>query len=141
MAVITPYISAGIRAGQPVALKVHKRLWRTVGQGQVKAVSDFEIEIDGRVKLAVYQGDLHIRAALLDQDEAAITGPCSLKLNSAVDDQASYRTHDDGLTISARMNGKDVQIRLSRFKSDNMTECTVSGVLDLTAYIEPAPPP
>ena len=137
MAVVTPYISADIRAGQPVALKVRRRLWRTVGQGQVKAVSDFGIEIDGRVKLAVYQGDLHIRVALLDQDEAAITGPCSLKLNSAVDDQASYRTNDGGLTISARMNGQEVQIRLSRFKSDNMTECKVSGVLDLTAYIEP----
>ncbi len=141
MAIITPHISAGIRAGQPVVLKLHRRLWRTVGQGQMKAVSDFEIEIDGRVKLAVYQGHLHIWVALSDQDKAAITGSCSLKLNSFVDNQASYRTHDGGLTISARMNDKDIQIRLSRFQSDNMTECKISGALDLTAYIEPAPPP
>jgi hypothetical protein len=137
MATIAPYISAGVRAGQPVMLKVHEILWRTVGHGDVKALSDFEIEIDGRIKLTVYQGELRIRAALLDQDEAASTGPCSLQLNSAVDDQASYRTHDAGMTISARMNGQDVKIRLSRFKRDNMTECKVSGVVDLTAYIEP----
>jgi hypothetical protein len=137
MAIIATYISEGIRAGQPVALKIHDLFWRTIGRGQVKALSDFEIEIEGSVKLAVYQGDLRIRVALLDQDKAANTGPCTLQLNSSVDDRASYRTHDGSMTILARMNGNDVHIRLSRSGSENMTECKVSGLLDLIAYIEP----
>ena len=138
MAIIATYISEGMRAGQPLVLKLHEIFWRTAGHGQVNGLSDFEIEVGGRVELAIYRGDLRIRVALLDRDEAAVTGPCSLQLNSAVDDEASYRTHNGGMTITARMNGKEVQIRLSRFKGDNMTECKVSGLLDLTAYIEPA---
>jgi hypothetical protein len=138
MAIIATYISEGIRAGQPVTLKVHEFFWRIVGQGQVKALSDFEIEIEGSIKLALYQGDLRIRVVLLDQDEAATSGPCSLQFNSSIDGRASYRIRDNGMTIAARLYENNVQIRLSRYESSTMAECKVPGLIDLTAYIEPA---
>lgn len=138
MATVTPYISEGVQAGQKVALKIHGIRWRTVGQSQLKTVSDFEIVIDGRVELAVYEGDVHIRIALPDQDAAAIKGPCSLQLNTYKDDAATYRSHNGSLTIVTHINGKEAQFKLSRFQQDNMTECVVSGPIDLTAYIDPA---
>jgi hypothetical protein len=136
VATITHYVSQGFQAGQPVALKIRKRRWRTVGHGTVEAVSGFEIEIAGCIKLRRYKGDLQVDVALLDQDEAAMEGPCRLRVNSQSDDNAWYRTHEGGLTISAVFDGTEVQVRLSRSEHDNMTECKVSGPLDLTAYIE-----
>lgn len=138
MATIPPYISEGVLAGQKVALKVQGIRWRTVGHGQLKVVSDFELVIDGRVELAVYQGDLHVRIALPDQDAAAAKGPCSVHLNSFKDDEASYRTQNGGLMISFDIDGEDVRIRLSRSERKDMTECAVSGPIDLTAYVDPA---
>ena len=82
MATITDYVSQSIQAGQTVALKIHERRWRTVGHGTAKIVSDFEIEIHCRVELLVYKGDLQIHGSLLDQDEAAMEGPCRLRVNS-----------------------------------------------------------
>jgi hypothetical protein len=111
---------------------------RKVGQGQLKTVSNFEIVIDGRVELAVYEGDVQIRIELTDQDAAAINGPCSLHLNTYKDDAATYRSHNGSLTIVTHINGKEAQFKLSRFQQDNMTECVVSGPIDLTAYIDPA---
>lgn len=137
MATVTPYISEGVQAGQKVALKIRGVRMRKVGHGQLKTVSDFEIVIDGHVELAVYEGDVQIRIALPDPDEAASNGPCSLYLNTFNDDAATYRSHDGSLTIVTHIDGNEVQFKLSRLKQDNMTECVVSGPIDLTAYIEP----
>jgi hypothetical protein len=39
MAIIEPYISQVVRAGLSVALKIHNICWRTIGNGQLKALS------------------------------------------------------------------------------------------------------
>lgn len=137
MTTIAPYISDGVAVGQKVALKTHELFWRDVGHGELEALSAFEMEINGRVELAIYKGDLHIRIELLDQDETASTGPCLLQLNEYTDAEAVYTAHRGKLAISAQIGGKFIQIQLGRFTQENMTECNVSGPLDLTAYIEP----
>ena len=137
MTVITPYISEGVQAGQLVELKIQKIRWRTVGIGHLKTLSEYELEVDGRIELPVYKGDLNIHIELSDKDVAATSGPCSLQLNSYGDDEAIYNVDEGGLIITAQINGKNVQIKLLRFARDNMTECTISGPLNLTAYIEP----
>ncbi len=137
MAIIAPYISQGAQAGQPVDLKLHLVRWRKVGHGRLKALSEFGLEIDGSIDLPVYHGDLNILIALLDKDVAASNGPCNLQLNSSGDEKASYTANEVALTISAHIDGQEVKFRLSRFNRDNMTECLVSGALDLTTYIEP----
>ena len=137
MAIIAPYISQGAQAGQPVDLKIHLVRWRKVGHGRLKALSEFGLEIEGSIDLPVYHGDLNILIALLDQDVAASSGPCNFQLNASGDEKATYIADEVALTISADIDGGEVKIRLSRFNQDNMTECLVSGGLDLTAYIEP----
>ena len=137
MAIISPYISQGAQAGQPVNLKLHLVRWRKVGHGRLKALSEFGLEIEGSIDLPIYHGDLHILIALLDQDVEAGCGPCSPQLNSSIDEKASYVADEVALTISALIDGGEVKIRLSRFNRDNMTKCLVSGALDLTTYIEP----
>jgi hypothetical protein len=137
MAILKPYLSQDVQPGQRVALKTHELFWRTVGHGSLQTVSDFKLEIHGRVELAVYQGDLQIQLALLDQDEAATAGACRLQINALADDQATYRVRGDGLTISTVLGGEAVDLKVVRAGQDNMTECKVSGPLDLTAYIAP----
>jgi hypothetical protein len=137
MANIFPYISEDLTSGQSVDLKLHMIRWRTVGHGRLKTVSDFELEIGGRVDLSIYQGDIQVQILLLDRDEKSNSGPCSLQLNEYRDDKATYNANGDFLTIAAVIGGADVKIKLSRFGRDNMTECTVSGALDLTVYVEP----
>lgn len=138
MALIGTFITKGVQAGQQVTLKLHELFWFTVGRGQVETLSDFGLEIKGQVDLTVYKGDLHIVISLTDEDASASSGPCRFQFNEIVDDQATYKTHDDKLDISTRLGGTDVNIRLSPLDSDHMTECKVSGPLDLTAYIETA---
>ena len=137
MAIIAPYISQGVQAGQSADLKIHIVRWFKVGHGRLEALSEFGLEIGGSIDLPVYHGDLHILIALLDQDVAATSGPCNLQLNASGDEKATYVADEVALTISAQIDGGDVQISLSRFNQDNMTECSVSGAIDVTVYIEP----
>ena len=136
MAIIKPYISSGAQSGQPVVLKIHEIVWLTVGNGTAIEVSDYEITIGGHVKLVVYKGDLEINIALLDEDEGSTKGPCSLQINAYLDESASYKTDGDDLIISAMFDGKDVQVKLSRSDPANVTECHISGPINLTLYIE-----
>lgn len=138
MATIYPYISEGAHAGQKAQLKVHQFVWLPVGQGEVRALSDFEVDIAGQVNIVVYKGDLRIYLQLLDQDVHATAGPCRLQLNSHVDEKASYRAQDGVLTVSAAMEDKAATVSLSRYDQGHMTRCAMTGFLDITAYIEPA---
>ncbi len=136
MATLFPYISEGAHAGEKASLKIRKFVWVPVGHGEVAALSDYEVDIAGKLQLVVYNGDLRIHLLLLDQDPAASEGPCELHLNSHVDDKASYRVHDGALTVSAAMGGKAATVSLSRHEKGKMTECKLTGFLDITVYLE-----
>jgi hypothetical protein len=137
MATLYPYITEGAHAGQPAQMKIHKVMWLPVGSGTVKALSDYEVDIDGQVDLIVYKGDLRIFLQLLDQDKNATAGPCRLQLNSHVDEQASYKVDQDVLTVSAAMKGKAATVSLSRENHGKLTKCQLTGFLDITTYLEP----
>lgn len=137
MATLYPYITEGAHAGQPAQMKIHKVMWLPVGSGTVKALSDYEVDIDGQVDLVVYKGDLRIFLQLLDKDETATAGPCRLQLNSHVDEQASYKVEQDVLTVSAAMKGKAATVSLSRENHGKLTKCQLTGFLDITTYLEP----
>ena len=137
MATLYPYISEGAHAGQKAQLKAHKFVWIPVGKGTVAALSDFEVDIDGRVQLVVYNGDLRIRLQLLDEDPEAVSGPCILQLNAHVDDKASYQVDDGALTVSAAIADKQATVSLSRCDDGEQTECIMTGYLDITVHLEP----
>ncbi len=136
MATLFPYISEGAQAGQRAQMRIRKLIWLTVGHGTVAALSDFEVDINGRVELIVYKGDLRIHLILLDQDPEALSGPCILHLNAHVDEKASYRVSNGALTVSAAIAGKKATVSLSRHENGKMTECELTGFLDITVYLE-----
>lgn len=138
MATVYPYVSEGAHAGQKAQLKIHQLVWLPVGDGEVRALSDFEVDIAGEVNLVVYKGNLRVYLQLLDQDGDATSGPCRLQLNSYVDEKASYRAQDGVLAVSAAMAGKAATVNLSRHDHGNMTRCEMTGFLDITAYVDPA---
>lgn len=138
MAALYPYIAADARAGQRVRLKLHEILWKSVGQGDILALSDYEVDLAGHLSLIAYSGDLRIHLSLLDEDETAEAGPCMLRLNSHVDEEAVYRVIDDVLSVAADFDGKRAGIRLSRDRGGRMTRCELAGYLGITAYLEAA---
>ncbi len=140
MATVYPYIAESAQAGQVVALKLHEIFWKTVGQGEVLSLSDYEVDIAGHLSMMVYSGDLHIQLRLLDADEAATSGPCVLHFNTHVDENATYQVGKDGLSVRADFDGKKAGIRLSRDHDGRMTRCDMDGVIGLTAYLEPIHP-
>lgn len=137
VATVYPYISENAQTGQKASLKIHQFVWLPVGQGEVRQVSDYAIDIAGEVNIVVYKGDLRIYLQLLDQDPTAASGPCRLQLNSHVDENATYRTENGVMTVSAAMAGKEATVSLSRHHEHNMTRCAMTGFLDLTAYVAP----
>ncbi len=137
MATLYPYISEGAHAGQKVQLKAHKFVWVPGGEGAVATLSLFDVDIDGRVQVVVYNGNLRIHLQLLDQDPEAVSGPCMLQLNAHVDEKASYQVEDSALTVSAAIADKKATVSLSRCNDGEQTECKVTGFLDITVHLEP----
>lgn len=137
MATFFPFVSEGAHSGQKAQLKTRAIIWLNVGSGEVKTLSDYEVDIDGTVDLKFYKGDLKIHLLLKDQDARATSGPARLQLNSHVDENASYAVSDGAMTVSATLSGKSQKISLSRH-NDGMTECKLDGYLSLTAYLAPA---
>jgi hypothetical protein len=136
MATIPPYVSEGAHAGQSADMKIRKLLWLTVGHGKVLALSDYEVDIDGQIDIVVYKGNLRIHLELLDQDAAAVAGPCRLGLNAHVDENATYQVQDGVLSVSAIIKQKSASVSLSRDDSGSKTRCVMTGYLDITAYLE-----
>jgi hypothetical protein len=136
MASILPYVSPGAVPGQKLRLKIKKFVWLTVGDGELESLSDYEVTVDGTVDVMVYKGDLRIQVLLLDKDPEADSGPCILNLNSHSDENATYQVNNGAIVISAAFGDKKQQIAISRYNKGSMTECNLSGYLDIGAYLE-----
>jgi len=136
MASILPYVSPGAVPGQKLKLKIKKFVWLTVGDGVLESLSDYEVAVDGTVDVMVYKGDLTIKVHLLDEDPDADSGPCVLHLNSHSDENATYEVKNGALVVSAAFGDKKQGIAISRYNKGSMTECNLSGYLDIGAYLE-----
>ncbi len=138
MATLLPYIAEGVYAGQKQGLKVNElMLWLTVGKGELKSLSDFEVAIAGKIDFVGYKGDLNIYLHLSDQDAAAASGPCVFKLNTYRDEDATYTAQKGVLTINAVLGGHKQSIALSRYRRKGYTKCELKGHTNVTAYLEP----
>jgi hypothetical protein len=136
MATIPPFVSEGAQAGQAAEMKIHKLMWLTVGNGKLLELADYVVDIDGQIDIVVYKGNLHIRIDLLDQDSAAVSGPCRLQLNAHVDENASYEVKNGALTVSATIKQKSATVGLSRDDHGKKTKCDLTGFLDITCWLE-----
>jgi len=136
MAVLYPFIAENAQAGEKVVLKLHGILWKSVGYGDILTLNTYEVDLTGHLSIIVYSGNLRIRLHLMDQDEAAQVGPCTLQINSHIDSDASYRVQDNILIVDADFDGRRAGIRLSRDRDGKMTRCELAGYLALTTYLQ-----
>jgi hypothetical protein len=140
MASLYPFLAAGAAAGQRQLLQLNALVWITVGEGQVWALTDYSVDVRGKVGVLGYKGDLNIRLDLLDQDPKTHAGPCYLRLNDFDDPRASYRVQGDALTVDAVLSGKGQRVAISAYGEDRgRTRCQLSGEVSLTTFITPAP--
>lgn len=138
MTTLSPYLAKGVYAGQKQGLKVNElMLWLTVGAGELKSLSDFEVAIAGKINFVGYKGDLNIYLHLSDQDAAATSGSCVFKLNTYSDENAVYAAKNGVLTINAVLGGHKQSIALSRYRRKGYTRCELKGHTNVTAYLEP----
>ncbi len=137
MASIIQFVADGAYAGQQQELKIKKFIWLTVGSGEVVSLSDYEVTVDGKVDVLTYKGDLKIQLQLLDEDPDAESGPCVLNLNAHTDENASYVVKNGALRVSAAFADKKQSISISKYNGGAMTECNLSGYLDVSAYLQP----
>ena len=137
MAKIVPYIATGTHVGQKIALKAKKVVWLTVGRGSIDTLNDHEVGIGGKVNVPGYNGDLHIHLKLMDEDAQATDGPCSLRLNANVDENARYTATPEMLTVYAVFAGKDQNISVLPCNNGAQTECKLSGYINETVHLDP----
>lgn len=137
MATILPYIADGAYAGQKVDVKAKKFVWFKVGEGTVSKLSDFEVAIAGQISLLGFNGRLDIELDLLDQRPAAANGPCRLRLNSHVDENAVYKSNGQDLTVFATLGGKKQNVSILPANNGAQTECRLTGHIDQVVHLDP----
>ena len=137
MAIITPFIAKGTHVGQSQAVKARKFVWISVGNGEVSSLSDYEVAIAGTISILGYSGDLIIRLLLLDEQPEASGGPCLLRLNTHVDEAATYHVKGAELTVNAVLGDKRQNITITRCNNGTQTECRLFGHVDQTVHLDP----
>ena len=137
MANIVDYVADGAYVGQAIEVKAKKFVWVKVGQGTIKALSDYEVSIDGKISILGYTGDLNIKLNLTDQDPAASKGPCVLQLNTHIDENANYEAAKNGLTVYAVLGGEQQNISISQCNNGEQTECKLFGHVNQLVHLDP----
>ncbi|MCA9874028.1 MAG: hypothetical protein KC441_10240 [Anaerolineales bacterium] len=137
MAALSQFVADNTHVGQVVAVKAKKFVWVTVGQGEVKSYSDFDVDIAGKINVLGYNGDLKIRLELLDKDLTAASGVCSLQLNTHKDEAAVYQANNGALTVTAVFGDKKQGISIRPCNNGAQTECVLSGHVSQTVHLDP----
>ena len=138
MASITVFVANGTHKGQKIDVKAKKFVWVNVGQGTIKTYSDYEVEIDGKISILGYNGDLNIHLQLTDQSPTVPKGPCVLQLNTYVDENAKYETTKGMLTVYATLGGKEQNISILQCNNGEQTECKLFGHVNQTVHLDPS---
>lgn len=137
MAKIQPFVAKGTYVGQKVPVKVKKFVWLQVGNGAVKIFNDYEVQIEGTIKVLGYDGPLNIHLKLLDEDPASKKGPCCLQLNTLKDENARYTSTGKMLTVYAVLGDAKQNIHIRRVEKDKQTECELFGHINETVHLDP----
>ena len=137
MATIPPFVAKGTRIGQKQTVKAKKMIWIPVGSGEVTQFSDHEVTIAGQISILGYSGNMNIYLRLLDDDPAATSGPCVLRLNKHEDPQAVYRENKGVLTVQATLGQYKQAISITPCDGGTQTECKLTGRVNETVHLEP----
>ncbi len=137
MATIPPFVATGTHIGQKQTVKAKKMVWIPVGNGKVAAFSDYEVSIAGQISILGYSGNMNIYLRLLDEDPAATSGPCVLRLNAHEDPQATYHVNKNVLTVQATLGQYKQAISITPCDGGTQTECKLTGRVNETVHLEP----
>ncbi|HRQ41361.1 MAG TPA: hypothetical protein PLD25_25865 [Chloroflexota bacterium] len=137
MATIPPFVAKGTRIGQKQTVKAKKMVWIPVGSGEVTQFSDYEVTIAGQISILGYSGNMNIYLRLLDEDPAATTGPCILRLNKHEDNEAVYRVNKSAITVQATLGSYKQAIGIAPCNGGTQTECKLTGRVNETVHLEP----
>jgi hypothetical protein len=137
MATIPPFVAKGTHIGQKQTVKAKKMVWIPVGSGEVTQFSDYEVTIAGQISILGYSGNMNIHLRLLDEDRAATTGPCILRLNAHEDPQAVYKVNNNALTVQATLGKYKQAITITPSDGSTQTECKLVGRVNETVHLEP----
>lgn len=137
MAALTQFVADGTFIGQQQTVKAKKFVWVPVGSGTVEKFSDDEVYVAGQINILGYSGNMKIHLKLTDNDPAAKSGSCMLKLNSHEDAQATYQVNGSGLTVYATLGKYKQNITISPCDGGTQTECKLTGRVNETVHLEP----
>lgn len=137
MATIPPFVAKNTYVGQQHTVKAKKMVWVPVGSGEVTQFSDHEVTIAGQISILGYSGKMNIYLKLLDDDPAATSGPCILRLNAHEDAQAVYKVNNNALTVQAILGKYKQAITISSCDGGTQTECKLTGRVNEMVHLEP----
>lgn len=138
MATIPPFVAKNTRVNQSQSVKAKKFVWVPVGTGKVTQFSDHEVAIDGQISILGYSGNMNIYLQLTDNDPAAKSGSCILRLNKHEDSSAKYKVDGRVLTVYAVLSGHKQNISISPCNDGTQTECKLFGdKVNETVHLEP----
>jgi len=137
MAKIPQFVAKGTFAGQQQTVKAKKFVWVPVGSGTVATFSEDEVSVAGRISILGYSGDMNIYLKLTDNDPAATSGSCVLRLNTFEDANATYKINRSALEVSSVLGGHKQNITISPSDGGTQTECKLSGKVNETVHLEP----
>lgn len=138
MATIPPFVAKGTRVGQKQSVKAKKFVWVPVGSGTVAELADDVVAVAGQISILGYSGRMNIYLRLTDNNPAATSGSCILRLNTVEDPRATYKVNGRALTVSAILRGHKQQISITPCDGGTQTECKLSGRVNETVHLEPA---
>lgn len=137
MATIPSFVAKNTHLGQQQTVKAKKMVWIPVGSGEVTQFTDHEVTIAGQISILGYSGNMNIYLKLLDEDPAATSGPCILRLNAHEDSQAVYKVNKNTLTVQAILGKYKQAITISPCDGGTQTECKLTGRVNETVHLEP----
>lgn len=137
MATIPVYVAKTTHVGQRQIVKAKKVIWVPVGEGAVTDFTDYEVGIAGKISVLGYSGALHIHLQLKDREPDAVSGPCFLRLNTHMDENARYEARNGTLTVYANLGGQQQNIAIQPANRGAQTECKLFGRVNQTVHLEP----
>jgi len=137
MATIPSFVAKNTHLGQQQTVKAKKMVWIPVGSGEVTQFNDHEVTIAGQISILGYSGSMNIYLKLLDEDPAATSGPCILRLNAHEDPQAVYKVNNNALTVQATLGKYKQAITIRPSDGGTQTECKLTGRVNETVHLEP----
>jgi hypothetical protein len=101
-----------------------------VGSGSFTEVTDFAARFAGSYGYLSFKGQVNVAMELKDHNRDASSGPCSMTVMDATDDNARYQVQGDKLAINTKLNADAIQAY--QYKGGTEFDCPTLPTLGKT---------